>query len=203
MKLILQVFTQNLFLFYTFMIVLSLMIGSFLNVIIYRFPIMLQQSWREQCLDFLGMPSEEKPQNFNLSLPSSHCPECKHSLRWYENIPLLSYLFLRGRCAYCKVKISFRYSLVELITLLLSIVIIQAYGMSIETLLGLVFTWFLIPMVMIDIDHQILPDQMTLLFMWIGLLVSVIPVWVSPQDAILGACAGDRKSTRLNSSHRL
>ena len=159
----------------------SLCVGSFLNVVIYRLPIMLERAWRGE---------EEPSQRFDLMLPRSHCPTCNKLIPAWHNIPLLSYLILRGKCAYCKQSISIRYFLIELLTLLLSVIICVHFGPSWQLLAGLVFTWFIIALTFIDLDHQILPDNLTLTLLWIGLLCNLFTVFIPLASAVLGAIVG-------------
>ena len=170
--------------------ILGLCIGSFLNVVIYRIPLMLKQSWRSQCLEYLEMHTEPKPEIFNLLRPRSICPHCKLPISAWQNIPLISFLILRARCANCGKRISWRYPLVEFLTAVISIVVANHFGVSVETLAGLIFTWTLIALVFIDFDHQLLPDDVTLSLLWLGLLFSLTGIFTDPQSAIIGCIAG-------------
>jgi leader peptidase (prepilin peptidase)/N-methyltransferase len=180
-------------------IVLGLLVGSFLNVVIYRLPLMLQREWRAQCCEFLEadpatakvpVPAAEH-KVFNLVKPDSHCPQCKKPVRAWENVPVISYLFLRGRCAGCRQKISIRYPIIEIVSGVLSGLVAWQFGATWVTLAFLVLTWCLIALTMIDFDHQLLPDNITLPLLWLGLLLSTFDAWpVSPQDALIGAIAG-------------
>lgn len=186
-------------LFYPFVFLLGLIIGSFLNVVIYRLPKMMESSWFQQCSDFFAnqqdygsheLPNRHPSESLTLWWPLSHCPQCKKSIRPWENIPVFSYLFLRGRCAQCQTKISARYPLVELLTALLSLVLAVHYGWSLQFWASLGLTWLLIALAFIDFDTQLLPDDLTYLGLWAGLLCSLAPVFISPQDAIIGALVG-------------
>jgi leader peptidase (prepilin peptidase)/N-methyltransferase len=177
--------------------VLGLVVGSFLNVVIYRMPIMLEREWRAQAAEVLaaGVPPAESP--FNLSVPRSACPSCKSPIKAWQNIPVVSWLSLRGRCAACNAKISIRYPLVELVTGLLSVWVALHFGFGGSALCALLVTWTLIALTGIDIDHQLLPDTLTLPLMWLGLLAAIVvgpmsgvALPVSAQDAIIGASAG-------------
>jgi leader peptidase (prepilin peptidase)/N-methyltransferase len=177
--------------------VLGLVVGSFLNVVIYRVPIMLEREWRAQAAEVLsaGVPPAESP--FNLSVPRSACPSCKSPIKAWQNIPVVSWLSLRGRCAACNAKISIRYPLVELVTGLLSVWVALHFGFGGSALCALLVTWTLIALTGIDIDHQLLPDTLTLPLMWLGLLAAIVvgpmsgvALPVSAQDAIIGASAG-------------
>ena len=171
--------------------VLGLMVGSFLNVVIYRLPVMMEREWKAQAREFTGEvddAGEEAP--FSLSRPASRCPSCSHKIRFYENIPVLSYLILRGKCSSCKAAISLRYPLIELLTGILSVVVAWHFGFGWQTAAALLLTWALIALSMIDIDHQLLPDAITLPFLWLGLLLSLFPVFADIRDSLIGAIAG-------------
>jgi leader peptidase (prepilin peptidase)/N-methyltransferase len=182
--------------------VLGLMIGSFLNVIIYRLPIILERDWRSQAADMLRPDGEAGPasaalERFTLSTPRSACPKCKAPITALQNIPVVSWLVLRGRCASCKAKISARYPVVELTTGLLSAWVAWHFGFGAPAACALLVTWALIALTGIDIDHQLLPDNITLPLMWAGLIAAVIigsaapaALPVAPKDAIIGAVAG-------------
>jgi len=183
---------QNPPLLIIFITILGLVVGSFLNVVIYRLPIMLEKSWRNECEDFLGLnPISKEPQTkFNLAFPNSSCPHCQHSIRAYENIPVISYIFLGGKCSQCKGRISIRYPLIETITALASLIVAYKFGASWQTIWGLVLTWSLICLSMIDIDVRLLPDVIVLPFIWLGLFISLFGIFVDSQSSIIGAIAG-------------
>lgn len=188
---LLEVLQQNSILFVSIVGVLGLLVGSFLNVVIYRLPIMMKQAWRSDCLEFLEQPSDPKASDtFNLMTPGSHCPQCQHPISAIENIPVLSYLIQAGRCRSCKTKISVRYPAVELITALMSAYVAARFGFSLNTASILILTWSLIVLTMIDFDTQLLPDSITLPLLWFGLLLSLIPLSIDPTSAILGASIG-------------
>ncbi len=171
--------------------VLGLMIGSFLNVVIYRLPVMMEREWKTQAQEYLGEGDENGEESpFSLSTPASHCPACGHKIRFYENIPVLSYLLLRGKCSACKATISPRYPLVELLTGGLSLVVAWHFGFGWQTGAALLLTWALIALSMIDVDHQLLPDSITLPFLWLGLLLSLFPVFADMRASLIGAIAG-------------
>ncbi|MBL4820924.1 MAG: prepilin peptidase [Gammaproteobacteria bacterium] len=181
-------------------ILLGLLVGSFLNVVIYRVPVMLQRDWKAQCHEFLEIENQEpdpndasaKHETFNLLKPDSHCPVCNHKISAWENIPIFSYIFLRGKCSDCKTPISLRYPSVELVAGLLSGLIAFTFGATWLTLALLLFTWALVVLTLIDFDHQLLPDNITLPLLWLGLLVNSIGLGfgVSLQDAVIGALVG-------------
>jgi len=173
---------------------LSLTVGSFLNVVVYRLPKMLEREWYGECREFLAeevsnIPAKELPE-ISLSKPDSTCPNCGHQIRFYENIPVLSWLLLGGKCSQCKNSISKRYPLVELATAILSIVVAYIYGVSTITLFMLVLTWGLIALTLIDLDHMLLPDQIVMPLLWLGLLFNINAGFVPLQDAVIGAAAG-------------
>ena len=170
----------------------GLAIGSFLNVVIYRLPLILERQWRAQCAEITGHPAKTEGEPISLSRPRSRCPSCAAQIRAIHNIPVLSYLALRGCCASCGVKIPLRYPLVELATAIVSGVVAWHFGFGCQAALALVFSWYLIAMTGIDLDRQLLPDVLTLPLLWIGLLASLWPTagLASPQDALIGAAAG-------------
>src|SRR3990167_7295360 len=141
-----------------FVFIFCAMIGSFLNVVIYRYPIMLEHEWRHECLTELNLPLPENTLPFNICFPVSHCPHCKKSIPVWFNIPILSYLLLRGKCHHCKTTISLQYFLVEILTPLLSILVILKFGFTLPALTVLLLTWGLIVLSFIDLKHQFLPD---------------------------------------------
>lgn len=180
--------------FNIFVVIFSLLIGSFLNVVIYRLPKMMHNNWYLECREFLAdevtnIPAKEITK-LTLSKPHSTCPKCQHKIRFYENIPVLSWLFLKGKCSQCKNNISIRYPLVEATTALLSLVIANQYGVSIETLLLLILTWGLVCLTLIDFDHMLLPDQIVMPLLWLGLLVNINGMFVPLNDAVVGAAVG-------------
>lgn len=199
-----ELYSDNLAFFTGSIFVLGLVIGSFLNVVIYRLPIILEREWRSQAAELLPSATEHsatvtphaKLERFTLSFPRSSCPACKTPLKAWQNIPLVSWLLLRGRCAGCATRISVRYPLVELTTGVLSAWVAWHFGFGASAACALLVTWALIALAGIDIDHQLLPDSITLPLMWAGLLVAVIvgrsagPIPVSASDAIVGAASG-------------
>ncbi|NQY89551.1 MAG: prepilin peptidase [Colwellia sp.] len=180
--------------FNIFVVIFSLIIGSFLNVVIYRIPTMMHNNWYLECREFLAdevnnIPAK-KITELTLSKPDSTCPKCQHKIRFYENIPVISWLFLRGKCGQCKNNISIRYPLVEATTALLSLVIASQYGVTVQTLLLLILTWGLICLTLIDFDHMLLPDQIIMPLLWLGLLVNISGTFVPISDAVIGAAVG-------------
>lgn len=171
-------------------LLLGLIVGSFLNVLIHRLPIMLDRDWTTQSRAMLGLPPEPKGPAYNLLLPHSECPRCSHKIRAWENIPVLSYLMLRGKCAECRAKISLRYPLVELATGILSAFVVYHFGLSWQTGAFLLLTWGLLAMSLIDADHQLLPDVLVLPLLWLGLIVNGQGLFTDLYAALWGAVAG-------------
>ncbi|WP_223463672.1 MULTISPECIES: prepilin peptidase [unclassified Pseudomonas] len=169
---------------------IGLLVGSFLNVVIWRLPKMLERDWREQAHDILGLPGETPLPTYNLLLPHSQCPHCGHRIRAWENIPLLSYVFLRGRCSACAAAISPRYPLTELACGLLSAFVAWHFGFGWPAGLMLILSWGLLAMSLIDAEHQILPDVLVLPLIWLGLIVNSFGLFVSLHEALWGAIAG-------------
>lgn len=170
---------------------LGLLIGSFLNVVAYRLPVMMERDWKAQCLEYLHPDQSIEPgERFNLVVPRSRCPSCGHQITALENIPVLSYLFLRGKCSACATRISARYPIVEFVTAILSAVVAFKLGWGWPLLAGLFFTWSLIALSLIDFDHKLLPDSITLPLLWLGLLLSLNTIFVDMRASIIGAAAG-------------
>jgi len=168
----------------------GLLVGSFLNVVILRVPPLLEHDWRCQCQELLEIKGAEEVRPPGIVMARSHCPKCGHGIRPWENIPLLSYLMLAGKCAACKAPISIRYPLVELITAVLFVVTIWHFGPNLQGLTALLLTALLIAMAGIDIDHQLLPDNMTLPLMWAGILASFWSIHTDLASSVTGAIAG-------------
>ncbi|MBK8970226.1 MAG: prepilin peptidase [Hahellaceae bacterium] len=203
---LLTVLSQNPGVFYTGVLVLGLIIGSFLNVVILRLPKMMEQEWRAQCAELmnpatgdagsepLGCAVDSNPPSaeprLTLSHPNSTCPHCGHAIKPWENIPVISYVFLGGKCSACKTPISLRYPIIELATGLLSLTVALYFGVSAFTFAALLFTWLLIAMSAIDFDTQLLPDSLTLPLLWLGLIVNTLLGHVPLEDAVWGAVAG-------------
>ena len=191
----LEIFTTYPAVFVACIALLGLIVGSFLNVVIHRLPIMLEREWRRDCQQFLGQDTEtsvpaETESSWNLIWPRSHCPHCAKPLAVPENIPVLSYLWLRGRCSACHAAISPRYPAIELLSALLSAVVAHRFGPEVQVLPALALTWSLLALSFIDAEHQLLPDVITLPMLWLGLLLSVFRVFTDSTAAILGAVAG-------------
>jgi leader peptidase (prepilin peptidase)/N-methyltransferase len=171
--------------------VLGLLVGSFLNVVILRLPARLMHDWKQQSRDLLELSADdEPPAPPGIVREPSHCPHCKHPLGAVENIPLLSWLMLRGRCRHCGARISIQYPLVELLSGLCCAAIVWKFGVSWQAGAGLLFTWTLIALAGIDVRTQLLPDQMTLPLLWLGLVLSLVPLFVAAPTSIIGAAIG-------------
>ncbi|MEO6696797.1 MAG: A24 family peptidase [Gammaproteobacteria bacterium] len=170
--------------------ILGLIVGSFLNVVIHRLPQMMEREWRAQCAELNGAPQTIAPARYDLLHPPSHCPQCERGIKATENIPLLSYLLLGGKCAGCGARIPLRYPVVEISTALLSAIVAWHFGASVAGFAALPLTWALIALSVIDFDHQLLPDSITLPFLWAGLTLSLFNVLVNSETALIGALAG-------------
>lgn len=170
-------------------LVLGLLVGSFLNVVIYRLPVMMQREWEAQCAEISGQDPEQLGV-FNLSTPRSRCPHCQHAITAIENIPVISYLFLGGKCRGCGTLISARYPMIELLTGLLSAFVAWQFGFSWACLGALLLTWSLAALTFIDLDHQLLPDKITLPLVWLGLFFNLFEVYTDLSSSVVGAIAG-------------
>jgi len=169
--------------------ILGLLVGSFLNVVIYRLPLMMQREWQQQCDELTGNPLQEL-EPLTLSSPRSRCPHCKHAISALENIPVISYLVLAGKCRQCKSSISLRYPLIELLCGILSGIVAYYFGFSWACLGALLLTWSLIALTFIDVDHQLLPDSITLPLLWFGIFFNLFGTYVDLQTSVIGAIAG-------------
>ena len=172
-------------------LVLGLLVGSFLNVVALRLPVMMEQAWRRECAELLGQSAPASDSlSLSLTRPPSRCPHCGHAIRPWENVPVLSWLVLRGRCSACAHPISVRYPIIEAATGLLSWLVAWQLGWGWPLGGALLLTWALIALTVIDLEHQLLPDQITLPFLWLGLLLNAFGIYTDPVSAILGAAAG-------------
>ena len=186
-------------------ILFGLLVGSFLNVVIHRLPKMLERDWKAQCLDYLGDPGRPDakakpdsigaepsaaPARYNLVVPRSACPACGHRISALENVPVVSWILLRGKCSACGTRISARYPIVELLTGLLSGYIAWRFGATLAAGFALVFCWALIALTFIDADTQLLPDDITLPLLWLGLLANIMGIFTDLPSAVIGAVAG-------------
>ncbi|MDP2902468.1 MAG: A24 family peptidase [Methylovulum sp.] len=168
----------------------GLLVGSFLNVVIYRLPIMMRRNWRKECLAYLELDAEAELELFNLVLPLSRCPHCSAAIKPHQNIPVISYIFLKGQCANCHNPISPRYPTIEALTAITSAMVAWHFGYAGQTVFALALTWSLIALSFIDIDHHLLPDSITLPMLWLGLLLSLFDVYTDAHASIIGAVAG-------------
>ena len=171
-------------------LILGLLVGSFLNVVVYRLPKMMMRDWKAQAREVLELPAEPQTETFNLILPHSRCPHCAHKIRAWENLPVVSYLFLGGKCSSCKAPISKRYPLVELACGLLSAFVAWHFGFGWQAGAVLLLSWGLLSMSLIDADHQLLPDAIVLPLLWLGLIVNAFGLFTSLTDALWGAVFG-------------
>ena len=168
----------------------GLLIGSFLNVVVHRLPIMMERDWQTQARDILDLPQPESQETYNLSTPRSRCPNCQHKISAWENIPVISYLFLKGKCNGCQISISARYPSVELITAVMTAAVIYKFGPSLTGLAACLLTWALIALALIDFDTKFLPDSITLPFLWLGLIVNTVGLITVFPNAFWGAIVG-------------
>ena len=196
MQSIIEVMQSQLWFYLTTVGLVSLCVGSFLNVVIYRLPLMMQREWQSECRLLLEDEVTNKPtqantsEPFNLVKPNSTCPKCKTAIKPWQNIPIISWLILKGKCASCSNPISIRYPAIEAITALLSLVVAYTFGATEQALLYIVITWALVALTFIDIDHMLLPDQLTLPLVWLALIAAVAGITITPSDAIMGAAFG-------------
>ena len=196
MQSIIEVMQSQLWFYLTTVGLVSLCVGSFLNVVIYRLPLMMQREWQSECRLLLEDEVTNKPtqantsEPFNLVKPNSTCPKCKTAIKPWQNIPIISWLILKGKCASCCNPISIRYPAVEAVTALLSLVVAYTFGATEQALLYIVITWALVALTFIDIDHMLLPDQLTLPLVWLALIAAVAGITITPSDAIMGAAFG-------------
>ena len=189
----LDLIIANTPLFLTGVFIFGLLIGSFLNVVILRLPARLEHDWRAQCKELLEIdrgPDEKDTKPLSIMWSRSQCPKCGYLIKGYENIPLLSYLLLKGRCVSCKEAISIRYPIVEATTALAFLLVAMHFGPNLQTLAAIGLTALLITLTVIDIDHQLLPDDLTLFLLWTGLFASLFNVFTDPVSSIIGAIAG-------------
>jgi leader peptidase (prepilin peptidase)/N-methyltransferase len=193
MELISTIYSQYHWLYFCLLGLFSLLVGSFLNVLIHRLPIMLERGWQQEYQDYFSSENAEPaaPQKpYNLFLPRSACPHCGHHITALENIPLISWLLLKGRCSECKHPISARYPFVEFLTALASIAVGLYFPPSWALAGALLLTWLLLALTFIDLDKMLLPDQLTLPLLWLGLLLNLSQQFIPLADAVIGAIAG-------------
>lgn len=199
-------FDQSPWLFITLSFIFAATIGSFLNVVIHRFPVMMKREWQQECnqylqeyhaeivtkigIDKLNTPIDSFPEKYNLVVPGSACPKCKTSIKPWHNLPVFGWLMLKGKCAACHAPISARYPIIEFITGLLVATLAWHFGPSWQFAFASILTFVLIALTGIDLDEMLLPDQMTLPLLWLGLIINLNHTFASPTDAIIGAAAG-------------
>lgn len=169
-------------------VIVGLCVGSFLNVVIHRLPKMLENRWRAEAAEFTGQ--ELVAERFNLAVPRSRCPHCGHLITALENVPLFSYLFLRGRCSHCQARISLRYPVIEVLTATLSGLVAAKTGFGWACLGSLLFVWAAVALTFIDLDTFLLPDDITLPLLWLGLIFNLAGVFTNLDSAVLGAIVG-------------
>ncbi|MGI2155134.1 prepilin peptidase [Shewanella oncorhynchi] len=199
-------FDQSPWLFITLSFIFAATIGSFLNVVIHRFPVMMKREWQQECnqylqeyhaeivtkigIDKLNTPIDSFPEKYNLVVPGSACPKCKTSIKPWHNLPVFGWLMLKGKCAACHAPISARYPIIEFITGLLVATLAWHFGPSWQFVFASILTFVLVALTGIDLDEMLLPDQMTLPLLWLGLIINLNHTFASPTDAIIGAAAG-------------
>jgi len=196
---IIDVLQQNQTFYIITVFILGLLVGSFLNVVIYRLPVIFKREWRKDCCNYLEEnynakiqldTSKEPPEPFNLIKPDSTCPACGHKIRAWENIPVISYLFLKAKCSNCKTPISFRYPFIELLSATLAAICAWKFGFSLTAFSAIILSWALISLSFIDYDTQYLPDQITLPFLWLGLLLNLNDTFTDINSAIIDPLTG-------------
>lgn len=196
---LIELLKQELAFFVATVFFLGLLVGSFLNVVIYRLPVIFKREWRKDCCHYLEENynakiqldiSKEPVEPFNLVKPDSTCPSCGHQIRAWENIPVISYIFLKAKCSNCKTPISFRYPFIELLSAVLAALCAWHFGFSLAGFSAILLTWALISLALIDYDTQYLPDQITLPFLWLGLILNLNNTFTDINFAIIGAIAG-------------
>ncbi|QFU21022.1 A24 family peptidase [Shewanella eurypsychrophilus] len=199
------ILSHNLWLFSAIAFTFAAVIGSFLNVVIHRFPVMMKREWQQECnlylneyheqlikpiADKLDKPIDEYPEKYNLVVPGSACPKCKTDIKPWHNLPIIGWLMLKGKCASCNTSISARYPIIELLTGTAVAFLAYHYGPSWEFAFATLLTFVLIALTGIDLDEMLLPDQLTLPLLWLGLLINLNGTFTSPTDAVIGAAAG-------------
>lgn len=196
---IIETLQNNQAFYISTIIILGLLVGSFLNVVIYRLPVIFKREWRKDCCQYLEEnykatiqldTSNEPAEPFNLVKPDSTCPTCGHQIRAWENIPIISYIFLKAKCSNCSSPISIRYPLIELLSAVTAALCAWHFGFSLAGASAILLTWALISLAMIDYDTQYLPDQITLPFLWLGLILNLSDTFTDIESAIIGAIAG-------------
>ena len=178
--------------FYIMMGVTGLMVGSFLNVVIFRLPRMMEADWKLQCRTLLDIKTESADDSvdFNLIWPRSRCPDCNHQITAFENIPIISYLLLGRKCSACKSSISFRYPLIEFVSGFLAFFLAWYFGFGLKGILAIILSWALLTLSIIDIDHQLIPDDITLPFLWLGIIANMFGIYTDIYSSLIGVISG-------------
>lgn len=190
-SLLLSYLANNLPILLVYSFVIGSLTGSFLNVVIHRIPLMIERQWRTDCQELLGQDTNSSsPGKYNLCTPRSHCPSCNYRVKAIENIPIFSYLFLRGKCSNCGVKISPQYPLVELFTAILTTIVVWKFGISLQSLGAVALTWYLIALSGLDIKTKLLPDNMTLPLLWLGIILNIFSTYTDLTSSVVGAIFG-------------
>ena len=192
---IINLFQSSPNIFIAFVGLIALLFGSFLNVVIARLPVTLKRGWRKDCYEYLDLTIPESEQSLSMQkltllLPRSHCPKCKNTLRIIDNIPILSYIFLRGCCHFCKRPISIKYPFVEALTAIACMLVAWKFGVSWQTIAGCILTCTIIVQAGIDFEHKMIPDEITMPMLWLGLILSLFEIFTTPQSSIIGAIGG-------------
>lgn len=190
MSIIPELFNTYPLFYLTTVFVLGLTVGSFINVVISRLPVMMEKEWRDQCCDLLEIENNNQATRYNLVTPRSHCPKCNHPIGAMENIPIISYVLLNGKCRNCRGGISIRYPVVEFISGLTVTIVAFYYGVTMQALFAMSLTWALIALSMIDLEHRLLPDEITLPFLWLGIGLNIFNTFTDLQSSVLGAVFG-------------
>ena len=186
-----EFFANNLTYFIVCSTIFGLFIGSFLNVVIYRLPIMLERSWQSECKELLGLvETSNNSESFNLVVPRSRCPSCNALIRSIENIPVLSYLIQGGKCKNCGARISLQYPLIEIASAILSGIAAYSFGFGWQAITAMLLIWALISLAMIDFKTTLLPDNITLPFLWLGIIVNYFEIFCTLEESVLGAIFG-------------
>lgn len=193
MQVIVEIYQQFPILYFIYVFVLGLLVGSFLNVVIYRLPVMMERSFKRDYLEYFDPDNPElqkKPEKFNLLVPRSRCPKCGHLISAWENIPVISWIILGGKCHQCKLPISFRYPAIETLTAILTLVGSIVFEPSWKLIGCFIIVWSFVALSFIDFDKMLLPDEITLPLIWLGLIFNYFNIYTNLQDALLGAVAG-------------
>jgi len=188
---LLSIFRSSPLIFIGFVTFISLLIGSFLNVVIARLPLILKRNWRKECFEYLEIPNDDNDsKKISLFLPRSYCPKCKATLKAKDNIPILSYILLGGKCRSCKTHISLQYPIVESLTAILCMMVAWKFGVTWQTAAGCLLTQVLVAQSGIDLKHKIIPDEITISALWLAITLSLVPIFCDSEASIIGAVCG-------------